>query len=735
MVNNAESMRNLFLIACVGMAALGQTVELPAPKYGPSLRRLYTYPLIHGRSPAGAQMSPNGKQIIFGWNETGARRRDVWIMDYPSGSKRRILESDKIDRFPRQDDTRTDLQKREELLYDDGIASYQWAPGSDEILLGPYRGRTWLMKPDGSDLRAIFDAQDQVSSAQFSPDGKYVGFIRGANLYRYERSSGRIKQLTFLSKPNTAVGGYMWSPSGKQIAISWADNSKMGRHSMMDFSKEKAEVVAITRMWNGEKSTDVQVGILPTDGGMIKWVSDLPRYMWVEAWDWSPDGEWLSIGWISEDFKNYTVSNVRAGTMVKIDAYREKAPSNYIPDFRKLRWSQDSSRLYFTTDILDGKWTNRILRKMDAYGEKQENVYAESHDIANFARPKNSDRLFIVTQSRSPLMTEITIQEPDGKRSQHTVLEDGSATPVQFDDCDNPLVSDDGKMVATLANKRSQNQELFAVLPRAARLTKSQLPEWEQLKWANYERVTFPGPDGKPIGALLITRPGLDKSKKHPTVISSLYANSAKEKWSGYIENYMAMELDFVVLQVDFRGSWGYGGEFNSGYYQSMGIIDTQEAVAAKKYLDSLGYVRSDRQSVWGWSYGGFLTCMIMLTAPGVFDTGVAVASVTDWKSYNEWYTRRRLGLASEEAEVFKKTSPVHFAKGLEGNLLLVHGMLDDNVLYQDTARLIENLIIEGKSFDTFAYPRGDHGMWREHESPHVWELIVGYLYEKLMRP
>lgn len=726
-------MRAPLALGAVALATFALADNLPKPE-GPSLRRLYSYPLIHGRSPAGAALAPNGKTIVFGWNQKGERRRDVWVMDYPSGNKRQILAADSISRFPRQDDSRTELQKTEELLYDDGIGSYQWAPGSDEIMFG-YRGRTWLMKPNGDALRPLFDSSEQVSLPQYSPDGKYIGFIRGANLFRVERATGAIKQLTFLSKPNTAIDGYVFSPSGDSVAVSWGDSSKMGRHVMMDFSKERAEVVPITRMWNGERSVNSQIGVVSSDGGIIKFVKNIPSYLWVTSMSWAPDGSRFAFGWISEDFQKYAITTVRKDGEGKIDAYNETAPKNYIPDFREVQWTRDSSRILFTTDIIDGKFVNRSLRKVDVYGKNLESVYAESHDIAGFTRPKNSDRLFIVSQSRSALTSEIVIQEADGKRESKVVLENGMATPVGFDDCQPPMVSDDGKLVATLASQRELNPEIYGVVPQVKRLTESQLPEYKDYKWANHERVSFQSEDGRTIGALLITKPGLDKTKKHPAIISNMYANSAKQTWAGYINNYLAMELGYVVIQVDFRASWGYGGEFNSGYAKSLGVVDTREAVACKKYLVGLGYVNPDRCGVWGWSYGGYLTCMIMLTAPGEFDTGVAVASVTDWESYNEWYTRRRLGLPADNKELYKQTSPVHHAKGLQGNLMLVHGMLDDNVLYQDTVRLMENLIIEGKQFDTFAYPRGDHGMWRVHESPHVWELIVGELYQKLSRP
>lgn len=726
--------RFLCLLAAASLPILSLAQGLPAPKSGLTIERLSSFPIVNGRSPSGPAMAPDGRRIAFSWNQTGERRLDLWVMDYPSGNKRRILEADKLPRPPRQDDERTELQKQEELEYDGGIGGVQWAPDSQEIMAGPYRGRVWLMKPDGSNLRPLIDTSEQISSPTYSPDGKWIAFLRGDDLYRLDRATGQVRQLTYLSKSGTALDGFLWSPDSKRIGVTWSNTSRLGRHVMMDFTKDRAEVVPIQRLWNGDRGWDVQVGIVNAEGGLIRFLPGVPRYMWISTWDWSPDSKSLALGWFSEDFQEYTITVADGETSKAMTAYREKAPSNYVPDFRSLFWTRDG-RIAFTTDILDGKWASRSLMSMDRFGQNRKPIYAEKHDIAAAGRPKNSDRIILVTQARSSLTTEITILETDGRRTVHTPVEDGASTPNQFDDASLPLFSEDGRSLATLASTRVLNNELCALEPRQARLTESQLPDFKKIQWAKFEKVSFPGPDGATIHGVLITPPNLDRTKKHPAFISSMYANSGKLAWAGYMENYAAMELGMVVLQVDFRASWGQGGEFNSGYYKKMGIVDSDEAVKAKEFLTGLGYVNPNRVGVWGWSYGGYLTCMIMLTRPGVFDTGVAVASVTDWKTYNEWYTRRRLGLPSEDDEIYKKTSPVHHAIGLTGNLLLVHGMLDDNVLYQDTVRLQENLIREGKVFDTFAYPRGDHGMGRTHERPHVNALILRYLWQKLSRP
>ncbi len=704
------------------------------PKSDIPIQRFYQYPLINGRSPSAPAMSPNGAQIAFGWNQTGERKLDLWVMDYPGGEKKRIVEAAKIQDFPRQDDARTDLEKKEAALYDGGISGAQWSPDSKQIMFS-YKGRTFLVAPNGDDLHPIFDGQMPMSGAQFSPDGKYISYSNGQNVFRLDRKTGAVKQLTFVSKANTSVEGHEWSPDGKNLLINWGDSSKTGHHVMMDFSNDRATVVNIQREWNGDQDIDTQVGIVPADGGIIRFVSGLPRYMWMLNASWAPDSSSVLVGWIKDDFQAFTISKINTSDATKTDIYTEKAPKNYIPDWRPVIWKRDSKSILFGTDIIDNKFTFRSVMQMDADGKNLKKFFSEHFDVAALGRPKNSDRIFLSTLAHSGLKSEITIVEPNGKRTEHIVMPDGMSTPKQFDALSLPLVSDDGTKVATMASDRTINPELYSVEPQIHRLTKSQLPQFNEIKWADFKEVTFKAPDGETIHGLLITKPGLDMTKKHPAFVSNIYANSAKADWGGFMENYAAINLDMVVLCVDFRASWGYGGEFNSGYYRKMGIVDADEAVAAKNYLASLPYVRDDRVGIWGWSYGGYLTCMTLLTKPGVFHTGVAVASVTDWKSYNEWYTRRRLGLAKDDPKIFEQTSPITYAAGLQDNLLLVHGILDDNVLFQDTARLIQRLIDNGKYFDEMTYPRDDHSIGKETSRPHVMGRILGYLYNQLNKP
>ncbi len=701
---------------------------------GVAFERFYQYPLINGRSPSGATMSPDGGKIVFGWNKTGARKLDIYVMDFPGGESKMVVDSNKIVDLPRQDDTRDELTKKEQDLYDGGAGGYQWSPDSKEILFS-YKGRVWTVNPDGSETQALFDSGEGIFSSRYSHDGKYIGFMKGSNLFRMDRKTGRVKQLTFLSKANTSLDSYDWSPDDKNIVVTWSDSSKTGSHVLMDFSKDRATVVNIKRSWNGDLDANQQVGMIPADGGVIKFLQGIPAYHWQTDMEWSPDSKSLAIGWLRDDFREYTITVVNPDGLKKFDAYKEKAPKNYIPDFRPLVWSRDSKHIIFGTDIIDGKFANRSIMQIDPDGTNLTKVFAQNYDVASLMRPKNSDRLILTTLSRSPLNVDIAIVEPDGKITSHVVMPDGFSVTKAFDNTASPLVSEDGTKIATMAGSPKQPWELYSVEPAMRRLTKSQPAEFDKIKWANFKEVTFKAKDGSVVHGLLVTKPGLDMKKKHPAFLSNMYANSGKAAWLGYLENYAAMQLDMVVLLVDFRASWGYGGEFNSGYANSMGIIDSEEAVTAHDYLASLPYVRKDRIGLWGWSYGGYLTLMTLLSHPGVFDTGVAVASVTEWKNYNEWYTRRRLGLAKDNKSIFDKTSPYTYAANLKDNLLMVHGMLDDNVLFQDDARLVQKFIDNGKYVDVMYYPRDDHSIGKDTSRPHVFGTIMRYLFDKLNRP
>src|SRR5579862_3466698 len=183
----------IHLLSCLASLLLVCPVfARPLPKADIPIERFYQYPVLNGRSPTNPAMAPDGSKIVFGWNQTGIRKLDLWVMSYPSGEKKMIVDSSKIEDLPRQDDTRTDQEKKEEVLYDGGIGGARWSPDS-KLLLFAYKGRTWLVRPDGRDLHPLVDGQASISGAEFSPDSRFICYHGGQNLYRYDLATGAVK--------------------------------------------------------------------------------------------------------------------------------------------------------------------------------------------------------------------------------------------------------------------------------------------------------------------------------------------------------------------------------------------------------------------------------------------------------------------------------------------------------------------------------------------------------------
>ena len=197
------------------------------------------------------------------------------------------------------------------------------------------------------------------------------------------------------------------------------------------------------------------------------------------------------------------------------------------------------------------------------------------------------------------------------------------------------------------------------------------------------------------------------------------YLQNAHKYWSTYFREYMFHNLlasrGYVVLDVDYRASSGYGRDWRTAIYRHMGGKDLEDIVDGAKYLVAAEKVDPKRIGVYGGSYGGFITLMAMFTTPDVFAAGAALRPVTDWAHYNHGYTSNILNVPQKDAEAYRKSSPIYFAEGLKGALLICHGMVDTNVLFQDSVRLAQRLIeLRKENWELAAYPVENHGFTEE---------------------
>ena len=281
-------------------------------------------------------------------------------------------------------------------------------------------------------------------------------------------------------------------------------------------------------------------------------------------------------------------------------------------------------------------------------------------------------------------------------------------------------LSPDEKTLAILHSYANRPPELFIKPAKAGataeKMTKSLTAEWEAYPWREPEFITFTAGDGTEIPARLYRPEGGSEGK--PAVIfvhGAGYLQNAHKWWSSYFREYMFHNLlvdkGYTVLDIDYRGSAGYGRDWRTAIYRHMGGKDLSDQVDGAKWLVKELGADPENLGIYGGSYGGFITLMAMFTQPEVFESGAALRSVTDWAHYNHPYTSNILNEPYTDSLAYTRSSPIYFAEGLQGNLLIAHGMIDTNVHFQDVVRLSQRLIELGKEdWELAVYPLEGHG-------------------------
>ncbi|HEX3577795.1 MAG TPA: alpha/beta fold hydrolase [Thermoanaerobaculia bacterium] len=274
------------------------------------------------------------------------------------------------------------------------------------------------------------------------------------------------------------------------------------------------------------------------------------------------------------------------------------------------------------------------------------------------------------------------------------------------------VVSSDGNAIANVYSYTNKPPELYV---SGKRVTTSPAPEFANYKWLDVPIVRVPARDGVEVPARIYKPANWKGGHAVIFVHGAGYLQNVNRFWSSYAHEYMfhhlLMSKGYLVLDIDYRGSRGYGRDWRTAIYRHMGGKDLEDNVDAARWLVKEHGVDPKRIGVYGGSYGGFITLMAMFTTPDVFAAGAALRPVTDWAAYNHGYTSNILNVPQSDAEAYRRSSPIYFAQGLKGHLLICHGMVDTNVHFQDSVRLAQRLIeLRKTNWELAPYPVENHG-------------------------
>lgn len=297
----------------------------------------------------------------------------------------------------------------------------------------------------------------------------------------------------------------------------------------------------------------------------------------------------------------------------------------------------------------------------------------------------------------------------------------GKATQLTSMEGNNKVeLSPDEKHMAILFSSSNTPDELYLKPTKAnataKQLTEGQSEEFSAYNWRTPELIQFEAEDGaKPYARLYKPEESVDNNAAVIFVHGAGYLQNAHKWWSSYFREYMfhnlLTDLGYTVLDIDYRGSAGYGRDWRTGIYRHMGGKDLSDQVDGANYLVENHGVNPDKIGIYGGSYGGFITLMAMFTEPDTFAAGAALRSVTDWAHYNHGYTSNILNEPHLDPIAYRQSSPIYFAEGLEGHLLIAHGVVDTNVHFQDVVRLSQRLIeLQKENWELAVYPAEGHG-------------------------
>ena len=284
------------------------------------------------------------------------------------------------------------------------------------------------------------------------------------------------------------------------------------------------------------------------------------------------------------------------------------------------------------------------------------------------------------------------------------------------------LRNPDGGLVAWLIENRVDAEHADAPY-----LAENAIPEFGTLAAA----------DGQALHYRLFKPAHFDPAKRYPAIVD-VYGGPGVQRvldsWTGASFTQILTRAGYVVFQLDNRGSAARGTAFEAPIHGRLGEIEVADQVQGARWLGSQPYVDASRIGVWGWSYGGYLTLMLMFRAPSVFAAGVAGAPVTDWTLYDTHYTERYIERPADNPVGYEASSVLPYAKDLQGKLLVMHGMADDNVLFLNSTKLLRRLQDLGKPFEVMVYPGAKHGLLRQHDGRHAYAAILAFFNASLGR-
>jgi len=626
------------------------------------------------------------------------------------------------------------------------------------------RGDYWALDVASGALRKLGGPRAQSSTlmfAKFSPDGGRVAYVREHNLYVEDLASGAITPLTSDGSRTIINGtfdwvyeeelnlrdGFRWSPDGRHIAY-WQLNDAGVRDYLMLNTTDSLYSFTIPVQYpkTGTTNSAARVGVVSASGGATRWlaVPGDPREHYIARLEWAASSDEVVLQQLDRRQHNLLVmlGNARTGAVRTVLTEHDSTWVEVVDDVRWL----DSGRRFTWVSERDG-W--RRLYSVTRDGASIRPITHGAFDLQNpdaaFGEPyvvgvdSTAGWIYFTASPDTPTQLYLFRSRLDGSGDAERV------TPAAETGTNLYSVAPGGRLAIHIHSTFTTPPvyELVRLPSHAVVRTLADNAEL-RARLAGLQRgetrfLRVPARDGTPLDAWVMTPPGFDPHGKYP-VLYNVYgepaAQTVLDAWSGdYLWHLMLTQHGYIVASIDNRGTPAPRGRaWRRSIYGAIGVLSSQDqADGARGLAKQLPYMDSTRIGVWGWSGGGSMTLNLMFRSPELYKMGMSVAPVSDERLYDTIYQERYMGLPSENADGYRRGSPITFAANLRGDLLIVHGTGDDNVHYQNTERLVNALVAANRPFTMMAYPNRSHCICEgEGTTLHLYGVLTSYLESHL---
>ena len=724
----------------IASPALPQVGAMPVPKGVKqqvlTLERVFDSPALSGSLPRGVKLSPDGSLLTMLKNRSDDRDRyDLWALDTSTGQWRMLVDSKKVGTGAALSEAEKMQRERARIGDLKGIAIYQWSPDGKSLLV-PLDGDLYLAALDGA-VRRLTNSKEAELNPAISEKGGYLSFVRnqqlwigpvGGEAHAVTAGGGTVHygEAEFVAQEEMdRTKGYWWSPNDDRLAVEWFDESNVKIVTRTTIGAGGASTFDQRYPAAGTPNIVPHLIVIDPNGGR-KVDVDLGRDpdVYLARVDWAPDGSALYVQRENREQSRLDMLKVDPATGHSTVLFTEKARANswinlsdnykFLKDGSLIWWSERDGfgHLYrFAngnwTQLTRGNWVVTSLAGVDeatgrvTFNATRDDVRASQGYALNLAAPGAIERLTDLDFANGVSM--------DKKAQRMIVARSNESQPPQA-----YLADPSGKRLAWISENAIDAKHPYA--PYAA---SHEMPRYGTVKAADGTTLFW-----------RMTTPKLAAGKRYPVFFSHYggpHGQDVTRGWGGELEQYI-VDKGYIYFEIDNRGSNNRGVDFESQLYHAMGSVEVADQKAGGVYLKSLPFVDPKRVSTFGWSYGGYMTFKMLEADPGFYAAGVAVAPVSKWELYDTHYTERYLGDPRQLPKVYEASNALANVGRIKDPLLVIHGMSDDNVVFENSTALFDKLQEESVPFEMMVYPGQTHSINGPKRKLHVYRTILNFL-------